>query len=360
MQNVNLPTEDIDAVTEGIKRLGPDVRGYGTVDPTWSRPTAVLVIDCVLSLNRKYDAFVVPRLDAFAEKHPDINTINELASLMESYRTPHTFMRQELNFNYKKRANILQSVVDFVCKIVEETPHVPEEETLKQWAINAKPDEHRDLNISGFGIAGFQYLRMLFGADTTKPDVHIIRFVSSLLDRNVSAFEALNILEASSAKLKISVRDVDAYIWDRGARGQQDATDTNTNKKTKAGYSEFWAPIRDGNSVFSGKPVPIRDESQIIKTIHGIEVCLRLNNHECYVQLWVKGSNRLKPGNEVEALFPKSDFIYTYKETRYDATVLKFPILDKGKNDRDDWNEIREALVTMGTDIYNKISESDL
>ena len=27
---------------------------------------------------------------------------------------------------------------------------------------------------------------------------------------------------------------------------------------------------------------------------------------------------------------------------------------------RDDWDEIREKLVTMGTDIYNKINESNL
>ncbi len=227
MNEITIQKADLDAVVKGIRQLGPDVHGYGTVDPAWSRSTAVRIIDCVLSLNRKYDAFVVPRLNAFVEKHPQTTTVKELAELMTRFPTPHAFMHQELNFNYEDRANTLQSVVDFVCKIVEETSHVPEEQTLKQWAINAKPHEYQDVNISGFGIAGFQYLRMLFGADTTKPDVHIIRFVSNLLNRDVSALEALNILEASSTQLGLSVRDVDTYIWEINARPQQNNFNKN-------------------------------------------------------------------------------------------------------------------------------------
>ncbi|MCY4403548.1 MAG: hypothetical protein OXD54_13320 [Candidatus Poribacteria bacterium] len=227
MNEFAIAEEDINAVVEGIKRLGPDVQGYGNVDPAWSRSPAVLVIDCVLSLNRKYDGFVVPRLDAFVENHPDICTVNELAGFMSSFPTPHEFMQQELNYNYEAQANTLQSVVEFVCNIVEKTRDVTEEETLRQWAINAKPEEYQILNIHGFGIAGFQYLRMLFGADTTKPDVHIIRFVSKLLERNISAIEALHLLEASSERLGLSVRDVDTYIWEISARPQQDASSTN-------------------------------------------------------------------------------------------------------------------------------------
>ncbi|MYI93908.1 hypothetical protein F4083_06235, partial [Candidatus Poribacteria bacterium] len=101
------------------------------------------------------------------------------------------------------------------------------EVALKNWAIQAKPEEYQTLNIRGFGIAGFQYLRMLFGADTTKPDVHIIRFISKLLDRNVSAIEALHILEDSSKRLKLSVRDVDTYIWQISARPIRDGDVTN-------------------------------------------------------------------------------------------------------------------------------------
>ena len=55
----------------------------------------------------------------------------------------------------------------------------------------------------------------------------------------------------------------------------------------------------------------------------------------------------------------ESDYLYEYNDSPKQIRV-KFPVLDKGKNNQDDWDEIREALVTMGTDIYNKINESDL
>ena len=68
---------------------------------------------------------------------------------------------------------------------------------------------------------------MLFGADTTKPDVHIIGFLSDILNRRVSAIEALRLLEAASKSLGLSVRDVDTYIWQIRARGEENAAGTN-------------------------------------------------------------------------------------------------------------------------------------
>ena len=59
------------------------------------------------------------------------------------------------------------------------------------------------------------------------------------------------------------------------------------------------------------------------------------------------------------ALFPESDYPYEYNDSPKQIRV-QFPVLDKGKNDSDDWDEIREKLVVTGTDIYNKINESDL
>ena len=57
-------------------------------------------------------------------------------------------------------------------------------------------------------------------------------------------------------------------------------------------------------------------------------------------------------------LFSESEYDYEYRERVKDVLVV-FPVLDKGKNDRDNWDEIREKLVAMGTDIYSKINESD-
>ena len=163
------------------------------------------------------------------EKHPEIQQVADLAQLMANYPTPHAFVQQELSYNHETRANTLQAVVEFVCQIVDGTQTIEEEkEILKQWAIQAEPSDYQTLNIRGFAIAGFQYLRMLFGADTTKPDVHIIGFLSEILNRRVSEVEALRLLEAASERVGLSVRDVDTYIWQIRARGEQNVDETNT------------------------------------------------------------------------------------------------------------------------------------
>ena len=123
-------------------------------------PPAVRVIHCALSLNRRYEAFVRPRENAFICKHPEIKQITELDQLMASYRKPHAFAKQELDYNWEDWATMLREVVMFLVTIVQKTPTIPEEEALKQWAAQAHSQITR-LNINGFAEAGFQYLAVI-------------------------------------------------------------------------------------------------------------------------------------------------------------------------------------------------------
>ena len=126
-------------------------------------------------------------------------------------------------------------------------------------------------------------------------------------------------------------------------------------------YSEFWAPIRNGEygELFAGRPVPLSNENWISKAIRNIAVALYLTNQRCYVQLYFQGEERLERRDRVMALFSKSDYDYEDNDSPNQIRV-QFSVLNKGKNDREDWDEIREKLVNMGTDIYNKINESNL
>ena len=161
MKEINIAESDISAITTQLKRISPDVSAR--TGPEWSYPPAVKVIDCVLSLNRKYDTFVVPRLKIFMSNHPETQRVVELAKLMANYPTPHAFVKQELNYNHEDRARTLDSVVKHVCTIVDGAETIEKEkEGLTQWAIESKPQDYQTLNIKGFGIAGFQYLRMLY------------------------------------------------------------------------------------------------------------------------------------------------------------------------------------------------------
>lgn len=137
------------------------------------------------------------------------------------------------------------------------------------------------------------------------------------------------------------------------------AIDIQAQKHPEVGYSEFWTPIRNGEfgELFAGKPV-LLTEDRIVKVIPntGVKVEPNITNRGCYIRLYFKDADHRE---KIMTLFPKPDYTYEYEDSPKE-TKVKFSVLNKGKNDRDDWDEIREKLVNMGTDIYNKISESGL
>jgi hypothetical protein len=72
----------------------------------------------------------------------------------------------------------------------------------------AGPGDYLSVAARGFGLAGFQYLRMLFGAQTTKPDIHIIRFVSTIIGRKVTDVQALYLLERTAKTCRLAASGV--------------------------------------------------------------------------------------------------------------------------------------------------------
>ena len=79
-----------------------------------------------------------------------------------------------------------------------------------------RPHRHRR---GGFGLAGFQYLRMLFGAQTSKRVVHLVRFVADSVGTTQSPGKALAILDQAAAIVGLPLREVDSAIWAEGPRG---------------------------------------------------------------------------------------------------------------------------------------------
>ena len=137
----------------------------------------------------------------------------------------------------------------------------------------------------------------------------------------------------------------------------QPAIDIQVERKAGVEYSEFWEPIRR-EGLFSGKPVP-HDAGSISKSVRGIAVDLVARKNYCSVLLSFSGENRSVRREKTMELFPKSEYDYKHTDTRKFACVV-FPVLDKGRGNREDWDEVREKLVAKGTDIYSKIYESDV
>lgn len=189
-----------------------------TPPPPWDGAPPLKVIDCVLSLNRPYDSVVAPRVNAFAETRPDIRTCAELRDAMLA-DTPEAFLRDHLSTRDARRAATLLGVVEFAIDAQARfQQHEGEEQRLHAWAIDARPGDYLAVGVRGFGLAGFQYLRLLFGADTVKPDRHIIKYVSEAAGRAVSDVEALYAMERAAELGGFSAAWLDHEIWKRATQ----------------------------------------------------------------------------------------------------------------------------------------------
>jgi len=152
--------------------------------------------------------------------------------------------------------------------------------------------------------------------------------------------------------IKVQVNEHDEVSFHHIARP---AIDIQTEKK-HTDYSEFWEPVRK-EGLFAGKPVPLRDEGWIGKSIKGVTIILQFHNSACSVLLSFQGENRIEKRDAVIELFPESEYQFELRESPKFANML-FPVMNKGKKDTGDWPIIREKLTELGSDIYNKIDAS--
>ena len=213
--------ERITKILARIREIAPDPlpRDQTVLDQS----PAVKVINSVLSLGMDYRKVIKPKLDAFQEKNPDVRQVTELAAFIEEdYQTSIDFLNKEFNYKHKpksiRKANAINSVCEKLCGIINASPSVPEEDAISQWALQAKPKGYRVWKIKEFSITGFQWLRVLFGADTTKPDTHILNFLFDTLNEKFpptdkKRLEAVDLIEETSAHSEFSARDIDRIIW---------------------------------------------------------------------------------------------------------------------------------------------------
>lgn len=176
------------------------------------------VLDCVLSLSRNYDTFCLPRVERFKKMRPEVDTLEALRHLIESYATPLEFSIQELNYRDEARAATLDGVLAYLLRAQSGFDGPSEATRLRQWAESVKPSDYESVGVRGFGLSGFQYLRILFGAQTVKPDIHICSFVSEAVGRRVGDIQALTLLEAAGEQLGWPLAELDYAVWERKAR----------------------------------------------------------------------------------------------------------------------------------------------
>jgi hypothetical protein len=190
----------------------------------WTQSPPLKTIDCVLSLRKNYTRIVEPRVKRFAAAHPEIADCASLRSLIDRSPSPVAFFAAELAMNSPGKAAALVGVLDYLLDIQRRFDGATEDARLAAWARWARPGDYLTLDVRGFGLAGFQYLRMLMGADTVKPDVHVLRYVERVLGRPVTAsasqcVQAVYALERAGELLGHPVKSIDVAIWSLQRQG---------------------------------------------------------------------------------------------------------------------------------------------
>ena len=147
-----------------------------------------------------------------------MDSLAGLLKLIRSYPNPLEFSVHELDYQDVAHAWTLVGVIMYLLRVQTGFNGSSEAARLTQWANAVKPSDYETLGIPGFALSGFQYLRILFGAQTVKPAVHIRRFVSKAVGQPVANVKAIALLEAAGNDLGWSLADIDYAVWDTLAR----------------------------------------------------------------------------------------------------------------------------------------------
>jgi hypothetical protein len=125
-----------------------------------------------------YLSKVKPRVEAFQEQFLNterISSFGELATLNQ-----HNSKLTEI-FEAQRIRRVLITGAD----VFHSRDGKSDLDRLQQWAEDADPttfSEDPFGQITGVGLRTFQYLRMIAGVDTVKPDIQVRRFIESLAE----------------------------------------------------------------------------------------------------------------------------------------------------------------------------------
>jgi hypothetical protein len=168
--------------------LNQDVREHHYTNPV------IIVADAVLSINRQYEAFVVPRLERL--ERSGITSLEQLDSACTQYGI-HGFATV-WNYNHPERVVMLQDLVRKFLTIKQQYEASDDLEAMHRWGKEARPADWASFGVKGIGFTTYQYLRILCGANTTKPDVHIKQAFVEATGKSRSVAEIVTVIEEAA------------------------------------------------------------------------------------------------------------------------------------------------------------------
>lgn len=169
----------------------------------------LILVDAVLSMNRKYDSFVVPRVELIRKS--GIKTLEEVLIIIEN-KGINGFC-EIWNYNHPERVEILKRLANKFLQIKTELKVTDDLATLKEWAKQSSATNYPKFGVRGIGFVTYQYLRLMCGADTTKPDVHLKRAVKEGTGQKLPEAKVVQIVELTAKKINVKARQLDYALW---------------------------------------------------------------------------------------------------------------------------------------------------
>ncbi len=158
---------------------------------------------------------IVEKAIAFFQENrrDEIRTAGHLKGLLARYpddQAGNTRLAQYLwGYKYWNRARQLRELLAYF-----ESIGVTSQKVLKRWAQFSNFDRDFRGRIPGLGFAVYQWLVMRQGVATIKPDVHVRRFVESIIHRSPTDDELVQALEEVATGLGLKAYELDWRIWE--------------------------------------------------------------------------------------------------------------------------------------------------
>jgi hypothetical protein len=167
----------------------------------------VALFDTVLDYQNQAAAIQKAEDHYRAELYREIRTLDDLEAVLERFpedRDGNDELAQFLWGNHHwRRAQELRGLVRYFRE-----RDVTTLRRLRTWARKSQQEDFVG-HIKGLGPAVYRSLAMRMGVDTIKPDVHVLRFVSGAVGKNVSQDDAVASLEEVAERLGVPARDLD-------------------------------------------------------------------------------------------------------------------------------------------------------
>lgn len=140
----------------------------------------------------------------------DFESLRQLLSEYPDDEQGNTVIAQFLwGYRYWNGVSLLRRLISFFQSI-----DVISQDALRHWSRTRDYEKDFKGKVPGMGYAIYKWLVMRQGVETVKPDVHVRRFVESVISRRLKDQELVAVLEEVAARLDLKAYELDWRIWE--------------------------------------------------------------------------------------------------------------------------------------------------